>query len=163
MMTSYIDPVKLRDNLSVLTSDELRERVAGGQLTPEAHAMALKILTERNKAENLPLQPSINVQSVAVADRSAQRRLIDRLLVAYMLLLVACVTVVLADPPWVLPQGGGWQGTFGYLAGLLAGLPWTILAAKTIMTGSAASFWMCAILAVLANIVGLLVLRSRAS
>lgn len=160
-MTTYLDPDQLRRNLSALDDETLRARVAGGQLTPEAHAIALEVLKARKQDIGLPLAPPVPACTDPVVDRPSYRHLVDRLLVAYLLLVIACAVVVMADPPWVAPHGGGWQGTFGYLAGLVAGLPWTIVAARTVMTGTAFSFWTWTILAVVANLVGLAFLRRR--
>lgn len=160
-MTSLIDPVQLRRNLAELDSAALRERVEGGQLTSEAHSIALEILTDRNSAAGLPPKLSVVNRAVPIADRTDTSKVFDRLLAAYVALLIGCAIVIFADPPWVPPHGGGWQGSFGYLAGLVAGLPWTILAAKSVMTGSALSFWTWTALAVVANIAGLLAMRGR--
>ena len=122
----YLQPEQLRKNLQALDSETLIAKVQSGQLTADASAVAQAVLKERGVETTTASAPSLPHGLTNATQASAQKSAAGTLLVLYVAFVIVCVLVMFADPPWVKPANGSWQGMIGFLASLAAGAPWSI-------------------------------------
>jgi hypothetical protein len=125
----YLPADQLRRNLEALDSAALAMKVQSGQLTPDAHAMALSILHDRGVEPGPAEAPSSSLtrpEARAAVEPDGRGLPARPILALYIAFVIACTLVVFADPPWVAPRNGTWDGTIGFLASLASGAPWSI-------------------------------------